>query len=274
MRTEIGDLKLWTLSVVDERRDQGGAAAFSTSHSSQPLPTSLTTDVASLGIGLAALSERVKYLKGGSTGSGEYYKSLQFSWDSYGDFKTWIRENPAISVGNFWDLFSVLVDMTPTLRSGKERSDEHHSASRAGTTKLESDLMATMMHQKPPSLFGKPTGSLGQHKEGFGACATYMLWIGTGLTSFKTTLIMQLNDHIKALNGQMNEDPTSPAFQLAVNLLSQVIVQLNQMVGFVEQTQLKLTQVAQFSTKSSWTLNGRFAGLYLKPCALSDPELH
>jgi hypothetical protein len=163
-------------------------------------------------------------------------------------------------VGNFWDLFSVLVDMTPTLRSGKERSDKHHSASRAGTTKLESDLMATMTHQKPPSLFGKPMGSLGQHKEGFGACATYMHWIGTGLTSFKTTLIMQLSDHVKALNGQMNEEPTSPAFQLAVNLLSQVIVQLNQMVGFVEQTQLKLTQVAQFSTKSSWTLNGRFCG--------------
>jgi hypothetical protein len=260
MRTEIGDLKLWTLGIVDERTDQGGAAALSTPLSSQPLPSGLATDVASLGIGLAALSERVKDLKGGSTGPGEYYKSLQFSWDSYGDFKTWIRANPAISVGNVWDLFSVLVDMTPTLRSGKERSDEHHSASRAGTTKLESDLMATMTHQNPPLLFGKPTGSLGQHKEGFGAYATYMHWIGTGLTSFKTTLIMQLSDQVKALNGQMNEKPTSPAFQLAVNLLSQIIVQLNQVVGFVEQTQLKLTQVAQFSTKSSWTLNGRFCG--------------
>jgi hypothetical protein len=76
---------------------------------------------------------------------------------------------------------------------------------------------------------------------------------------------MQLSDHVKALNGQMNEEPTSPAFQLAVNLLSQVIVQLNQMVGFVEQTQLKLTQVAQFSTKSSWTLNGRFCGEAMRP---------
>jgi hypothetical protein len=258
--TQIGDLKTWTLGIVDAQTNQGNTAAFSTPHDSQSLPASLATDVASLGVGLTALSERVKDLKGGSNGSGEYYKSLQFSWDSYGDFKLWIRENPAISVGNFWDLFSVLVDMTPTLRTGKERSDEHHSASRAGTTKLESDLMAMMSHQKPPSLFGKPTGSLGQHKEGFGACATYMHWIGTGFTSFKTTLVMQLSDHVKALNGQLNENPTSLPFQLAVNLLSQIIVQLNQMVGFVEQTQLKLTQVAQFSTKSSWTLNGRFCG--------------
>jgi hypothetical protein len=168
----------------------------------------------------------------------------------------------------------MVLDMTPTLRTGKERSDEHHSASRAGTTKLENDLVATMTHQKPPSLFRKPTGSLRQHKEGFGACATYMHWIGTGFTSFKTTLIMQLSDHVEALNGQMNKDLTSPTFQLAVNLLSQVIVQLNQMVGFMEQTQLKLTQVAQFSTKSSWTLNGLFCGAILRPCAPSDHELH
>jgi hypothetical protein len=167
MPMEIGDLKLWTLGIVDERTDQGGVAAFSTHLSSQPPPPSLATDVASLGVGLASLLERVKDLKGVSTGSGEYYKSLQFSWDSYGDFKTWIRANPAISVGNFWNLFSVLVNMTPTLRSGKERSDEHHSASRAGTTKLEGDLMATMTHHKSPTLFRKPTGSLGQHEEGF-----------------------------------------------------------------------------------------------------------
>jgi hypothetical protein len=87
-----------------------------------------------------------------------------------------------------------------------------------------------------------------------------MHWIGMGLTSFKTTLIMQLSDLNKARYGQMNEEPTFPDFQLAVNLLSQIIVQLNQMVGFVEQTQLKLTQVAQFSTKACWTLNGRFCG--------------
>jgi chromosome segregation ATPase len=73
MRTEIGDLKLWTLGIVNEKTDQGNTAAFSTANSSQPLPTSLAMDAASLGIGLAALSERVKdFLKGGSTGSGEY----------------------------------------------------------------------------------------------------------------------------------------------------------------------------------------------------------
>jgi hypothetical protein len=37
MRTEIGDLKLWTLGIVDERTDQGGIAAFLTPLSSQPL---------------------------------------------------------------------------------------------------------------------------------------------------------------------------------------------------------------------------------------------
>jgi hypothetical protein len=144
MRTEIGDLKLWTLGIVDSKTNQGTTTSFSTPEISQPLPSSLATDVGSLSVGLASLSEKVKDLKGGSNGSGEYYKSLQFSWDSYGDFKTWIRANPAISVGNFWDLFSVLVDMTPALRTGKDRSDKHHLASHAGTTKLESDLMAIL----------------------------------------------------------------------------------------------------------------------------------
>jgi hypothetical protein len=61
MRTEIGDLKLWTLDIVGERADQKGVAALSTPLLSQPLPSSLATDVAFLGVGLTSLSERVLF---------------------------------------------------------------------------------------------------------------------------------------------------------------------------------------------------------------------
>eukprot|EP00978_Attheya_sp_CCMP212_P002123 scaffold4363_cov37-Attheya_sp.AAC.2 len=79
------------------------------------------------------------------------------TFSTYHDLRKFVEEEEVISVGNFWDLFSVLVVMTPKKQSGQETANEQHASIRINTTTFENDLAAAMSHEKPATLYGEAT---------------------------------------------------------------------------------------------------------------------
>eukprot|EP00978_Attheya_sp_CCMP212_P031499 scaffold119214_cov44-Attheya_sp.AAC.3 len=56
------------------------------------------------------------------------------TFPTYHDLRKFVEDEEVVLVGNFWDLFSVLVVMTLKKQSGQERANEQHASIRINTT--------------------------------------------------------------------------------------------------------------------------------------------
>ena len=94
----------------------------------------------------------------------------EFLFTSEVEVSAWMEEESVGSMGHFWDIFSILVAMSPKRLTGKERADQKFSSECIQTTTAENELAASMAHERPKCLYGDKKGELASWEEGFGAC--------------------------------------------------------------------------------------------------------
>eukprot|EP00978_Attheya_sp_CCMP212_P011753 scaffold29206_cov30-Attheya_sp.AAC.1 len=174
-----------------------------------------------------------------------------FEFASYLEFKTFVTEEKIVSVGWYWDLFSILVAMRPKEATGSEKADEKYKADRIEATTCELDLAAAMTHStKPKCLYADAV-----HDAGFGAFESYSAWMGRGKSSYKVRYTKQLSDYITGVRG--NIPNTENGGGLARDLLVQVKSQWGEYIGHIEAFQQELVDEANFTPDTAFTLIGR-----------------
>jgi hypothetical protein len=171
------------------------------------------------------------------------------TFPTFHDLRKFVEDEEVISVGNFWDLFSVLVVMTPKKQSGQERANEQHASIRINTTTFENDLAAAMSHDKPGTLYGDAT-----LKEGFGAIRSFEEWSETS-DSIKDLLTKNLETYIEGVDGTLKG--SHHGVGLAQDLLIKVAFQWNQFCTHIDKFYKELTTVSNFSPKTAFLLIGR-----------------
>jgi hypothetical protein len=117
--------------------------------------------------GLEKLESRVKDMESRISGDSCSVDEGEFIFISETEVTGWLEKNKAVSLVCFWDIFSVLVAMSPKQLSGKKRADRQFSSERIHTTSAENDLAASMAYGRPPSLYGDKNGVIGPLEQGF-----------------------------------------------------------------------------------------------------------
>jgi hypothetical protein len=202
---------------------------------------------------ITIVREKLKEMEGRVTDSS--FRLNQYTFSSFFEVRTWCEDNTVATFGIFWDLFSVLVAMKPKFQTGKDIADELFSSARIKSTPFENDLVASMSHPRPLALFGKKNGELAPAHEGFGACATYEEWVGSGCESVKSILSMQLTNYVAGVLGTLDfSHPTTP---FVTALMTEVQSQWNHVVSFIETFHNDLLYVAKFTKPKAWRLLGR-----------------
>jgi hypothetical protein len=173
---------------------------------------------------------------------------------SEADVKAYIKLHDIPSCALYWDLFSIMVCMGAEGLTGKERSDRIYSAEKGRTgSALEGELVASMSHKRPLCLYGEGT-RLARLDAGFAMCKTYEQWIGGGnQVSYRAELSSQLLVYSDGIMGQIGP-PSTPAHYLAQVLLTQVGMQWNAVVGFVDMFYLELVAKCKFDPTKAWKL--------------------
>jgi hypothetical protein len=168
---------------------------------------------------------------------------------TYRDLRKFVEEEEVISMGGFFDLFSVLCIMTPKQQSGQERANEQHASSRINTTTFENDLAASMSHEKPKTLYGDA-----KLKDGFGAIKSFEEWNDTA-DCIKDTLTKHLEDYIKGVEGNLIGSKNGNG--LAKDLLAKISTQWTKLCSHISKFYKELTNVSNFSPKTAFLLIGR-----------------
>jgi hypothetical protein len=153
---------------------------------------------------------------------------------SEADVRSYITTHEIPSFALYWDLFSIMVCMGAKRLTGKERSNRIYSAEwgRTGSA-LEGELVASVSHKRPLCLYGEGS-RLARLDEGFAMCKTYDQWIGSGnQESYCQELCTQIQVYTNGILGQIGV-PLTPAHYLAQVLLTQVGMQWNAVVGFID----------------------------------------
>jgi hypothetical protein len=176
------------------------------------------------------------------------------TFTSEADLRGYITTHAIPSCALYWDLFSIMVCMGAEGLTGKERSDRIYSAERGRTgSALEGELVASMSHKRPLCMYGEGP-RLAHLDKGFVMCKTYDQWIGSGnQVSYRQELSNQILVYTDVVLGQIGA-PETPAHYLAQLLLTQVGMQWNAVVGFIDLFYLELVAKAKFDAKKSWKL--------------------
>ena len=181
-----------------------------------------------------------------------------FQFASLGDLKRWVKDNKVVSAGLYWDLFSCLIAMEPKRPTGSEYADDRHSSQRVGSTRLESDLSASMYYIKPRLLYcPSKTGDPVPREKGFGGIKSYGAWLGEGTESLKLKLGGHLHDHLNSVRGKIGALPSGPGKDLANALLAQVLAHWVAFTSHVDRMHLDLVHVSNFTEEVAFTLVGR-----------------
>jgi archaellum component FlaC len=171
------------------------------------------------------------------------------TFGSYRDLRKFVEVEEVASVGAFWDIFSVLVVMTPKHHSGQERANEQYASSRIGTTTFENDLAAAMSHEKPKTLYGSA-----KLKDGFGAIKSHAEWSDVA-DCVKDTLTTNLENFLEGVEGSLLGNTAGNT--LAKDLLVKVAYQWNKFCTHIDKFYKELTTVSNFSPKTAFILIGR-----------------
>lgn len=182
-----------------------------------------------------------------SVNQGEYIFTSEI------DVGIWIEKHHVPSIGMFWDIFSVLVCMKPKCLSGTERADSLYSSERIHTTTAENNLSASMDYERPQILYGDSSGDIGPIEAGFTSCKTHDKWV-KGTESFKNTTTKELQKLIKGISGNISH--TAGGYELEKALFSEIKVQRNEFVSFIDTFFQELTETAQFHKDKAWKLVG------------------
>jgi hypothetical protein len=176
------------------------------------------------------------------------------TFSSEADLRDYIKTHSIPTCAMYWDLFSIMVCMGAEGLTGKEWSDRIYSAEKGRTgSALEGELVASMSHKWPLCLYGEGA-RLARLDEGFARCKTYDQWIGGGnQVSYRQELSNQLLVYTDGIMGQIGA-PTTPAHNLAHVLSNQVMMQWNDIVGFVDMFYLELVAKAKFNPTKAWKL--------------------
>ena len=200
------------------------------------------------------LNNRVKEIESRVSGESCNVSNGEYIFTSETDVGLWLEKEEVTSLGLFWDLFSVLVAMSPKSLTGKERADQQYSSDRIKTTTAENELAAAMAHERPHTLYGDKTGKLVALEEGFGECKTHDKWI-MGSQSFKVLTTKQLKKFVKGILGNLTQ--SCGGRNLARILLNEVSNQWNDTVAFIDSFFQDLTETAHFPKEKAWKLVGQ-----------------
>ena len=203
------------------------------------------------------LESRVKDMESRISGDSCSVNEGVYIFTSETEVTGWLKKNEVVSLGYFWDIFSVLVVMPPKQLSRKERADRQFSSDRINTTSAENDLAASMAYERPPSLYGDKNGTIGPLEQGFIACNKHSTWI-RGSESYKTKTTNQLKKFEKGLLGTMSH--RDGGYGLARALLNEVVSQWTDFVGFVDAFFQDLTETANLLSDKAWKLVGQCCG--------------
>jgi hypothetical protein len=196
---------------------------------------------------LDTLSDKIKSMDDTSSDGAVVLPNHTFM--TYRDLRKFVENEEIVSVGAFWDLFSVLVCMTPKEQSGQERANEQHASSRINTTTFENDLAAAMSHEKPRTLYGSA-----KLKEGFGAIKSHAEWSDVA-DCIKDMLTTNLENYIEGVEGTLVGSKSGTV--LARDLLVKVAFQWNRLCNHIDKFYKELTTVSNFSPKTAHLLIGR-----------------
>jgi hypothetical protein len=130
-----------------------------------------------------------------------------------------------------------------------------------------------MSHSRPLALFRKHGGELASIHDGFGACATYEQWIGSGCESVQAILTTQLNKLCAGVAGTL-DFAHPPATPFITALLTEVRSQWNHMVSCIESFHNGLICVAKFTKPNkAWQLIGRTMAAVFEAMAVPRAEV-
>jgi hypothetical protein len=242
LQAEVSKLR----QEMEEMRHQGRSAQTlgeDTPASSLFPPTSLDE-----------IKARLAVVEARQTITGESLSLGGTSFPSEMAVSSYIGDHDIPSCAMYWDLFSVMVCMGGRGLTGKERSDKIYSAERGRTgSALEGDLVASMTHKRPLCLYGEGL-QLARLDQGVAMCKTYEHWIGGGShVSYRAELSAQIRVYTDGILGRIGT-PHSPAHHLAHVLLSQVTMQWNSIVGFIDMLYLDLVAKCKFDSVKAWKL--------------------
>jgi hypothetical protein len=233
---------------INEMKRQAASTAAAPSSNSMPSgnPMFPATSGAEILSRLKAVETRDTTAESCSIGSTTFSTEAAVS--------AYIKANTVPSCAMYWDLFSVMVCMGSQGVTGKERSDEIYSAERGRTgSALEGRLVASMTHKRPLCLYGEES-KLARLDQGFAMCKTYEHWIGSGTgVSYREELGNQINDYTDGILGQSGDGDTSASL-MAKLLISQVLMQWNAIVGFIDSFYLDLVAKCKFDSAKAWKL--------------------
>ena len=110
-----------------------------------------------------------------------------------------------------------------------------------------------MTHKRPLCLYDEGS-KLVRLDQGFAVCKAYEHWIGAGShVSYREELSTQIRSNTEGILGQIGEGAT-PSSLLAHLLLSQVVMQWNAIVGFIDMFYLDLVAKCKFDPAKMWKL--------------------
>jgi hypothetical protein len=102
---------------------------------------------------IEVLQQRLKDIEARGGEQGFVLNKHTFSY--FAELKDWVKDKNISSCGAYWDIFSIMVPLSPGQLTGKERVDNAYSSSGTQTTVFKNDLLTAMTHKKPECLYRK-----------------------------------------------------------------------------------------------------------------------
>ena len=163
-------------------------------------------------------------------------------------------------IGGCLDVFSVFVMMVGATYTGVEHANRLHSSSKVDRAAKDSDLLATLSHDRPAYLFGKKDGRLNGLTQGFGVNLADYASFDESLNSTKTLIRTWIEDLVSSLTADL--DSTDEGDRLQLCMIRKAVGQAGRVLDFCTNFYRSLTSACKYPGKEAWELVGRTVCLF------------
>lgn len=201
----------------------------------------------------AELSDCRRVLRGNNTYS---YNDQVFG--SVADVERLLGESLGnASIGDFLDIYTLLCLAQDSFVDGKTYADKSRSAFNIKSTNMEVDIMSTMSHPAPLTLFGKGEGksALVAPEEGFGfRLKDFGMYSGRHVNSFRQDIQKKSNHIIASVRGSVKG--SGAAAQLSKHLSVESRNHLSELLGHWSDWHEEMVEQCGYTSNDAWCFIG------------------
>ena len=187
------------------------------------------------------------------------YDEGGYTFTTEHDLFEFMRKNN-VDASFCYDWYSAIAAKDDKNEKAIELGKQFEVEAKTGISTMEFKLRLAMGLDLPSCFFApKGRGAIQDRDEGFAACPTYAEWIGSSgrRVAFHAAMTSELESFLKGIEGNYRGRSGEPA-DFVRHLVGQIRVQWSAIQTFFNDSYIKLTGQAHFSSKGAWILIGRY----------------